>query len=335
MKFHQVSLLAALALAPALAFAQDKPGDSDSAAIVLKDPVAIVNGEKITKDELDNALNEAVKASGIKAEDLTAEQKMEGYRQILDDMIMDKLLTKASEGITVPKEQIDAEVAKLKAQFPSEDAFQKQLDSVGQTPEKLTAALGKMMQQRQWVESKIGKAADVTDADAKKFYDENKSEFEQPEQVKASHILLRVDNEAPEETVKSQLEKANAAAARVKKGESFADVAKEISEEPGAKESGGDLGYFSKDRMVPEFAEASFKLKPGEISEPVRTQFGWHIIKVEDRKPAGTATFDEVKNQLIAYLKSDKQRKAVNDLMKTLREDAKIENTLPVPDAGE
>jgi len=328
--------LVALVSLPALAFAQDKPGDAPAKADppALKDPVATVNGEKITKAELDEALGDAVKASGMKAEDLTAEQKLEGYRQILDEMIMDKLISKAAAGIKVSQEEVDAEIAKIKKQFPSEDDFKKQLDSVGQTEKTLSTQISKMMQQRQWFESKIGKTADVTEADAKKFYDENKTEFEAPEQVKASHILFMVKKDDPEATATKQLEKAKAAAARAKKGEDFTALAKELSEEPNAKETGGDLGFFSKDRMVPEFAEASFGMKPGDISEPVRTQFGWNIIKVEDRKAAGTTPFEEVKDQLTAYLKSDKQRKAVSEVIKSLRADAKIENNLPAPDAG-
>ena len=328
--------LVAIASLPAFALAQDKPGDAPAKTELppIKDPVATVNGENITKADLDDALGKEVKAAGMKADDLTAEQKLEGYRQILDGLIMDKLITKAASGVKVPQAEIDAEIAKIKKQFPSEDEFKKQLESVGQSEKSLNEQVGKMMQQRQWFEGKIGKTAEVTDADAKKFYDENKAEFEAPEQVKASHILFMVKKDDAQDKVDKQLEKAKAAAARAKKGEDFTALAKELSEEPGAKESGGDLGFFAKDRMVPEFADASFGMKPGDISEPVRTQFGWHVIKVEDRKAAGTTPFEEVKDQLTAYLKADKQRKAAADVVKALRQDAKIENNLPVPDAG-
>jgi peptidyl-prolyl cis-trans isomerase C len=300
--------------------------------VELKDPVAVVNGEKITKDELDKALNEAAQASGIQPSELTAEQKMEGYRQILDDLITDKLITKAAVDITVSDEEVQSEIAKLRGQFPSEEEFVAQLTAVGQTPEKVATALKKLLQQRKWVESQIGDSANVTDADVAKFYEENKQEFEQPEQVKASHILFLTKPDDTEEVSNAQLAKAKEAAAKAKKGGDFSALAKEMSEEPGAKESGGDLGFFSKDRMVPEFSEAAFNLKTGDISEPVRTQFGWHVIKVEDKKEAGTSSLEEVKAQLSAYLKQDKQRKVVGDLIAKLRADAKIESTLPAPD---
>ncbi len=302
------------------------------ATIELKDPVAVVNGENITKDELDKALNEAAQASGIQPSELTAEQKMEGYRQILDDLITDKLISKAAVDVTVSDEEVEAEIAKLRGQFPTEEDFVAQLTAVGQTPEKVATDLKKLLQQRKWVESQIGDSAEVTDADVAKFYEENKQEFEQPETVKASHILFLTKPDDTEDVSNAQLEKAKEAAAKAKKGDDFAALAKELSEEPGAKESGGDLGFFSKDRMVPEFSEAAFQLKTGEISEPVRTQFGWHVIKVEDKKEAGTSSLEEVKPQLSAYLKQDKQRNAVTELIAKLRADAKIESTLPAPD---
>jgi len=320
---------------PAAAAPKDEaaPTSAPSASVELPDPVATVDGEKISRAQLDEALGEAVAASGIKVDELTAEQKMEGYRQILDDLIMDKLLGKAAAGIQITKEEVNAEVAKLRGQFPTEEEFKAQLETVGQSPEKLTETLSKIMQQRQWVEQQIGESVAITQADAKKFYDENQSEFEQPEQVKASHILFLVKQDDSEDVAKAQLEKAKAAAAKAQKGGDFSSLAKEMSEEPGAKESGGDLGFFTKDRMVPEFAEAAFTLKPGEVSEPVRTQFGWHVIKLEEKKPAGMSPFEEVKDQLEAYLKADKQRKAVQDLMKSLREKAKVETSLPPPAA--
>ncbi|MFZ4683198.1 MAG: peptidylprolyl isomerase [Terrimicrobiaceae bacterium] len=306
---------------------------ADAAAAVLKDPVAVVNGEKVTKSELEEAFNSAVQASGAKVDDLTADQKLEGYRQLLDELILDKLVSKAAEGVVVPQADIDSEVAKIKGQFPSEEEFNKQIIAAGQSPEKFNDALKKMLQQQKWIEGQVGDKTAVTDADAKKFYDSNTSEFNEPETVKASHILILVGKDDSEDVAKQKLEIAKKAAARAKKGEDFTKLAKELSQEPGAKESGGDLGFFPKDQMVPEFSEAAFNQKVGQISEPVRTQFGWHVIKVTDKKPAGVVPYEQVKKQLLAYLKTDKQRKAVQELLKSLRDSAKIENTLPAPAA--
>lgn len=303
--------------------------EATAPSVELKDPVAKVNGEEISKAQLEDAFKAAVEASGVKAADLTADQKLNGYRQILDELIMDKLLAKAATGETVSDEDVNAEIAKLKKQFPSEEAFEAQLKEAGQSPEKLNASIRSMLQQQRWMQSQIKDQDQIGDADAKKFYDSNTEEFKNPETVKASHILFMVNKGDSEEVVKQKEEAAKKAAARAKNGEDFTKLAKELSEEPGAKESGGDLGFFSKDRMVPEFAEAAFSAKPGDISEPVRTQFGWHVIKVTEKKPAGTVPYDEVKDQIIAYLKSAKQREAVQAVLKKLKDSAQIESTLP------
>jgi parvulin-like peptidyl-prolyl isomerase len=306
-------------------------GADGSASLDFKDPVAVVDGDKISKAQLDEAFDKAVQMTGIKAADLTLDQKLEGYRQILDELITEKLVNKAAAGITVPQADVDAQIAKIKAQFPSEEDFSKQLTQVGQTPEQLSETIKKMLQQQRWLESQLAGKTEVTEDEAKKFYEENKTEFSQPETVKASHILFRVNKEDSEEVVDQKLKAAEGAEARAKKGEDFTALAKELSEEPGAKESGGDLGFFPKDRMVPEFAEVAFSEKVGEVSDPVRTQFGWHVIKVTDKKPAGTLPYDEVKSQLLTYLKAKKQEEAAQEVLKSLRDSAKIENTLPPP----
>lgn len=308
--------------------ASPSPGAAD-ADIDLKDPVATVNGEPISKAQLQEAFNAAVEASGVKAADLTAEQKMTGYKQILDELIMDKLVAKAAASEVVSDEDVAAEIAKLKKQFPTEEAFETQLKESGQSPEKLDSAIRTMLQQQRWMKSQIADQDAVAADEAKKFYDTNTEEFKNPETVKASHILFMVKQDDPEDVVKAKEEAAKKAAERAKKGEDFSTLAKELSEEPGAKESGGDLGFFSKDRMVPEFADAAFSQKKDEIGGPVRTQFGWHVIKVTDKKAAGTVPFDEVKDQITAYLKTTKQREAVQAILKNLKDSAKIESTLP------
>ncbi len=300
---------------------------SSKTTLEIKDPVATVNGEPIAKAQLDEAFKAAVEASGVKADDLTAEQKLNGYRQILDELIMDKLVAKAAAGITVSDEDVAAEIDKLKKQFPSEETFQAQLKEAGQTPEKLIASLSTMLQQQRWMQSQV-KETPAAEDDAKKFYESNTEEFKNPEQVKASHILFMVNKDDSEEVAKQKEEAAKKAAARAKE-EDFTKLAKELSEEPGAKQSGGDLGFFSKDKMVPEFSTAAFNQKTGEVGAPVRTPFGWHVIKVTEKKPAGTVPFEEVKEQIIGYLKSMKQREAMQGVLKNLKDSAKIESSLP------
>jgi peptidyl-prolyl cis-trans isomerase C len=149
----------------------------------------------------------------------------------------------------------------------------------------------------------------VTPEAARKLYDETAKSVTPEEEVRARHILVESEDEA------------KAAAARVKGGEDFAKVAGELSKDPGSKTDGGDLGFFTKDRMVEPFAEAAFKLQPGQVSEPVKSQFGWHVIKVEDKRTKPVPSFEEMKDQVETYL----ARKAQQDLIVGLRKNAKIE----------
>jgi peptidyl-prolyl cis-trans isomerase C len=150
------------------------------------------------------------------------------------------------------------------------------------------------------------KSATTEEAERKAYDEAAKAQPPEPE-VHARHILLPTEEEA------------KAALARIKAGEDFAKVATELSKDPGGE--GGDLGWFTKDRMVPEFADAAFKLEPGQVSDPVKSQFGWHIIKVEGKRMKTFPPFDQVKDQAARYV----AQKAQTALIASLRDKAKIE----------
>jgi peptidyl-prolyl cis-trans isomerase C len=181
---------------------------------------------------------------------------------------------------------------------------------------RLTFAKNKLLMDTQM--QSVGKDA-VTDAALRKVYDEAAKQIGDEQEVRARHILVETEADA------------KALLAELKKGTDFAALAKQKSKDPGASE-GGDLGYFTKDQMVPEFAEVAFKLNKGQTSDPVKTQFGWHIIKVEDKRKRDVPSFDQVKPQLESYL----VRKAQADYVSKLRESAKIERTGggPTPPPG-
>ncbi len=157
----------------------------------------------------------------------------------------------------------------------------------------------------------------VTDAEMRKVYAEATKAMGGEKEVRARHVLVEKEDEA------------KAILADLKKGGDFAAIAKEKSKDPGSKENGGDLGYFSKDQMVPEFAEAAFKLDKDQLSDPVKTQFGWHVIKVEDKRNRPVPEFEKVKDQVEQYV----VRKAQADLVTKLRSEAKIEKTPAKADA--
>ena len=154
----------------------------------------------------------------------------------------------------------------------------------------------------------------VSDDEAKKFYEENPAMFKNPERVRARHILVSGD----ENLAKVQDE--------LKSGKSFDVVAKEYSIDPGSAANGGDLGEFPRGMMVPEFEKAAFELaKPGDVSEPVKTQFGWHIIKLEERIPESTIPFEQIKERLTQELREQKTQEILQNLTKELEAKYKVE----------
>ena len=165
----------------------------------------------------------------------------------------------------------------------------------------------------------VGKTA-LTDEAMHKVYEDAVKQLGTEQEVHARHILIRAPA-GDEKASKAAEDKIKAVIVRLKKGEDFATVAKEVTEDPSGKANGGDLGYFTKEQMVPEFATVAFTLDKGKISGPVKTQFGWHVIKVEDKRVKPPPKFEEVKQQIEQYV----VRKAQSDLVQKLRADNKIE----------
>jgi len=159
-----------------------------------------------------------------------------------------------------------------------------------------------------------GKQA-ASDAAIAEYYEKAKAANPPQEEVRARHILTETEDQA------------KAAAERLKKGEDFVKLAAELSKDPGSGKEGGDLGFFTKDRMVPEFSEIAFKLEAGKVSDPVKSQFGWHIIKLEERRTRPFPALDDVKDQIQRAL----VEKAQTDAVLKLRTEAKIERTDAAP----
>jgi peptidyl-prolyl cis-trans isomerase C len=190
----------------------------------------------------------------------------------------------------------------------AQKAIADKLDQDPEFPKRLAYIREKLLMES--VLRKLSKEVATDDA-MKKTYEEVAKAQKPETEIHARHILVPTEDDA------------QAALKRVKAGEDFAKVAKELSKDPGSE--GGDLGWFTKDRMVPEFAEAAFKLEPGQVSEPVKSQFGWHIIKVEGKREKAFPAFDEVKDQVARYV----VQKAEEEMITKLRKDAKIERMVP------
>lgn len=236
--------------------------------------VAVVGDEKITKDQLYKAL---VEVNG---------------EQVLNSLIIKKIiqLEAKKQNVKVTKDEIQNELNKTIENFGSEEAFKNALEYYGITEESFKEDIELNLYVSKLLESKV----EITEDEMKDYFEENKDDFKQEEQVKARHILVEDEETAKE--IKQKL--AN--------GEDFEKLVKEYSTDTGTKEKGGDLGFFSKGEMLKEFEEVAFSLKVGEISDPVKTKYGYHIIKVEDRKEAKEANYEENKEAIREKLFEEK-----------------------------
>ena len=163
--------------------------------------------------------------------------------------------------------------------------------------------------------------ASITEPALRKIYEDAIKNMSGQQEVHARHILFRVNDPNDQAASKVAEDKVKNTIERIKKGEDFATLAKALTEDPSGKQDGGDLGYFTRDQMVPEFSEVAFKLEKGDVSGPVKTPFGWHVLKVEDKRMREPPPFENVRGEIEQYA----TRKAQVDLVTKLRADAKIE----------
>ena len=319
--------------APAAAAA---PADAPAAAAkdALPETVAVVEGTAIKREELEKVFSQMAQQQGIPAEAVPAEQKNMAYHSILNDMINEKLIAKRSADEKVTDEEVGTMFDRIKQNFGSDEELQKQIASHGQTVDGVKKEIRSSLQSQHWIDSQIKDKVSVTDAEADEFYKANPDKFTQPERVRASHILVKVEQDAKADVVAEKQKQAQAIADRVKKGEDFGKLAEELSEDPSAKQNKGDLDYFNKEQMVPEFSNAAFAMKKDEISNPVRSSFGFHIIKVTDHQQAGTVSLEQVKPRLLAALKRQKEEQEFHKLVDGLREKADVKINLPEPPAA-
>jgi len=290
------------------------------------DPLARVNGTVINRGEVDRAVKVMLAQSRM-SQPLPPETMKRAEEAALDQLTSAELLYQAALKLEIKDldKQIEEKVAKNREKFPSEEAFEKALKEVDMTLKEMKEFTRKDIIIGNFVEKQFADKTAVSDADAKAFYNENLERyFKKSESVKASHILIGADEKASAEDKKKAKEKAEALLKRVKKGEDFAALAKSDSTCPSSAQ-GGDLGNFGKGQMVPAFEKAAFGLKPGEVSDVVETQFGYHIIKLTEKHEASTETFEETKKKIVDHLKREKVQKALSSFVEDLKKTAKIE----------
>lgn len=285
-----------------------------------------VNGTAITKPELDRAVKVMLAQNQV-PQPVAPELLKQVQSAALDQLTAAELLYQEAAKVEIKDldKQIKDKVAQNKAKFPSEADFEKALKSVDMTAKDMEDFTRKDIVITNFIETAFAAKTKVTDEEVAKFYDDNVEKyFKKPETARASHILIGADEKASAEDKKKAKEKAEAILKRVKGGEDFAAVAKAESSCPSSAQ-GGDLGTFGRGQMVPPFDQAVFAMKPGEISGVVETQFGYHVIKLVEKKEATTEKLADVKGKISDFLKKEKIQKELLQFVDNLKKTAKIE----------
>jgi peptidyl-prolyl cis-trans isomerase C len=247
-------------------------------------------------------------------------------QQAEEGMIMEIVLTDAVKltGITTEQAEVDARIEEMKAQLPAEVTIEDMLAQQGLTLDTFKEQLTTRLSIQKMMEAEADKVASATDEDALAFYNENTDRFVRPEMVRASHILIKTEESDTAEVKAMKKAKAEALAVQAKaEGADFAALAAENSDCPSSAQ-GGDLDFFEKERMVPEFSEAAYGMNVGDISGVVETQFGYHVIKVTDKTESEVTALTDVADDVKNFLTQQKKQEAVQAFAQDLRAKATI-----------
>lgn len=297
------------------------PAAALSSAVVSQGPVARVNGTAINAVELVRARKILLRGQSVPAGQQAALDK-----QAVEQLISAELLYQAAEKLEIKDldKQIDAKLAQGKARFKDELEFKKAIKELDMDEKDLRDYTRRDLLISRFIETAFVSKVVVPEVEIRAFYDKNPEKFTRDETVKASHILIGTDSSASADDKKKAREKAEKLRKELSGGADFAVLAKENSTCPSSQQ-GGDLGFFGKGQMVPSFEKTAFSLRPGEISDVVETQFGYHIIKLTERTAAMTTDFKDTKAKIEDFLKGQKVNEAIQAYLAETKKTAKIE----------
>jgi peptidyl-prolyl cis-trans isomerase C len=287
-----------------------------------------VNGEPVTRGEVDKKIDTFV---GPQLAMVPAEQRDQVRAQltgrVLDEMVTQTLLSQAAvkQQIAVTDEEVESSVRELGTKLPPGKTIVDYLKVLGMDEQQMKAELAGELRIEKLLDREVASPAAPADQEVASFYTENIDRFQMPERVRVRHVLVAT---TPQDDAATKAEKRGKAQAirdelAAGNGERFAEIAKEKSDCP-SKERGGDLGEFARGEMVPAFETAAFGQKPGEIGPIVETDFGYHVIQVQEHHDAGTVPLEEAKSMIVEQLAADKKRVAIETFIEGLRANASI-----------
>jgi len=290
--------------------------------------VAVVNGETISLAHLDRAVDIHLHLRGKTRADLSTSALRHTRGAVLQQLIDDLVVAHHAAGRdhTVSEATVDAMVARFESQFKNSEQLELRSAAQHFDAEGRRARLRQLAIQIDWLESHLASAPQVTEEIARQWFDDNRAAgaeggFVAPEVLRARHIFLStLGNDTPELEAKAR----DLHRQLTEEGADFAQLAASHSQDQRSNKLGGDLNWFSRERMPADFYDPIADLQPGEISDPYRSRLGWHIVEVTDRRPAREASFEDMRDEIIAYLESEDRRQKIDDFLKNLRRASNI-----------
>ncbi|UCD79320.1 MAG: peptidylprolyl isomerase, partial [Desulfobacterales bacterium] len=291
--------------------------------------IAVINGVVISQKQFNKELTIHLDRVSRQGGQVSDAQLTELKRDVLEGLIEREVLYQESQkaGIEISDQSVDEQLAEIKKRFPAEKDYQNALSVMKLTEDEVKTQIARGLAIRELINREIVSKITISDEESKAYYDANPQFFKQPEQVKASHILIKVEEGATDAQKAEARKKIDDVQQKLKNGGDFAELAKTYSEGP-SNVRGGDLGYFSRGQMVKPFEDAAFAMQPNELSDVVETRFGYHLIKVHDKKPEETLAYADVKEKLSQRMKQEKVEKEAGQYIEQLKKDAKIEKFL-------
>ena len=291
---------------------------------VLPDTIAKVGGESISKAELEAAIRSVEQQNGGRS--VPPERRDEIYRGLLDNLVSIRVLRQevADRHMTASDADIAAHINQLRKQFPSEAAFKQAMAMQHVSQEKLRDDARMDLLVNRLLENEINSKLSVKPGDISAFYEKNPDKFKQSESVHASHILIIVPPGADAGTKAAAKGRAEEALKAARGGKDFAALARQYSQD-GSAQRGGDLGFVLRGQTAPAFENAAFALQIGQISDVVETPFGFHIIKVTERRPGRAVPFPEAAAQIQQYLEQQQRQALGKTFVDGLKAKHKVE----------
>jgi peptidyl-prolyl cis-trans isomerase C len=289
--------------------------------------VATVNDIEITDRDVDRTLQKLL----LEFEDQIPPDQIEQVRpglkqQAIESLVNQSLLMQEADrkGIEPDKKVVDARFEDIAGRFPRPEDFRTVLDSMGFSEQTFRAELGRNQKIESLLAEEVGAFEEATEEDVEAFYRENPEDFTVQEKVRASHILISSDPGDPDALRMEKRLEVSRLRGEIQRGGDFGLLASRHSGCP-TRDQGGDLGFFERGRMEKPFEDAAFNLKPGEVSEIVETQFGFHLIKTTERQEAGILPLEEVRDKIFAFLNGRKNEKKIGEYLEKLRQTATIQ----------